>query len=152
MSLECPGCGSDNVRRLSLVYEDGLHALGGNARGAAVAFGTRGVGVQLGGSKAQGTIQAASSAAAAPPMRSSYHRSLLIMFIAVAFVGPIFSSRLLALALFLLGLVLLGRAARYNRTIWPSELHRWRATYRCQRCGRSFIPAIDPGGSIGTAA
>lgn len=148
MSLDCPGCGSDNVRRLSLVYEDGLHALGGNARGAAVALGARGLGVQLGRSTAQGTIQTASSATAAPPVKTSYRPSLLLMFIAVALVGPVLSSSALALALFLLGGVLLGLAVRYNRTIWPSELHRWRATYRCQRCGRSFIPAIDAGGSL----
>lgn len=111
-------------------------------------LGRAGLGVQLGGSTAQGTIQTASSATAAPPIKTSYRPSLLLMLIAVALVGPVLSSRALALALFLLGGVLLGLAVRYNRTIWPSELHRWRATYRCQRCGRSFIPAIDAGGSL----
>ncbi|WP_379540676.1 hypothetical protein [Novosphingobium pokkalii] len=152
MSLDCPGCGSDNVRRLSLVYEDGLHAFAGDGRDAAVALGTPGLGVQLGSSKARGTIQTAASAIATPPARHSYRPGLFLMIIALALVGPILGSRLVALALFLLGAVLLGRAVRYNRTIWPDDLLRWRATFRCQRCGRSFIPATDGGGSFGISS
>jgi hypothetical protein len=43
----------------------------------------------------------------------------------------------------LCAIVLLVRAAVYNRTTWPTKIREWQITWICLRCARVFLPVTN---------
>lgn len=149
----CPACGSDNTQRLSTVYMAGVSQFSAVTRG----FGWGG-GAAGGSGWTDGTCQTGLSQISAPPYKRSYRGGLLLLFF-----GPIIGALPFAIMehlngkaqvheilagisvilLELCAIVLLVRAAVYNRTTWPSRIREWQITWICLRCARAFLPATN---------
>jgi len=137
--LHCPKCGSEHVRRLSLIYREGL---------AVVKTGTAGVGfgddgMAVGGARTGGTQQSLASMGAAPPEERSLGGPIIMILVGlVLFVAGLqgglpaaFGGAVVAAA----GAMWARGASHYNGHVYP-ELHRqWEASYSCTRCAEVFV-------------
>ena len=149
----CPTCGSENTQRLSTLYMAGV------SRFSAVTNGFGWAGGFAGGSGwTDGTCQTGLSQISAPPYKRSYRGGLLLLFF-----GPVIGALPFAIMehlngkaqihevlagisvilLELCAIVLLVRAAVYNRTTWPTRIREWQITWICLRCARVFLPVTN---------
>lgn len=144
MDFVCPSCQSDNIQRLSVIYEGGLSDINTKTKGTALGFGRGGIGVGVGASKTTGTSQTAASQRAAPPAKKRYLKPLLAIFglfiVISIFMGT--KSNLVANAL---GFVWLAASAgwvyfafQYNSKTWPPLKAAWDDSYLCNRCNEMF--------------
>lgn len=138
----CPACGSDNVRRLSLVWREGETAISASTIGAGAGFGG---GVGLGAARTAGTARTLASIGASPPKRDSFAPGgwliglgLFLAHVASTLAAPLASG----LFLFVAGAGgwLALRAFQYNETEYPREVARWERLFRCNRCAHVFTP------------
>lgn len=145
-NLACIKCGSVEVRRLSLIYQEGLAIINTSSQTSGAAFGSGG-GASFGSASTRttGTQQTALSKQAAPPVK----KHTILWGIAAGILGIMTLSGLSSFSLSVLvfaGLaVLAGRmslkAKAYNATTFP-ELHaRWQQSFMCNRCGETFVGA-----------
>ena len=123
--MYCRSCGSDRVRKLSLVYEYGVSLLD--------AFTTTAIGEAW----TQGRQLSAIAARAAPPRRL---KVLTPACFAALFTGLAlhFPYCWIAVAIFT-GIALY--AARWNATIWRVQHAAWDRSYLCERCGTIAAPS-----------
>ena len=143
-SLACTQCGSDQVRRLSLIYEEGLAIINTQSHGSGVAFGSGG-GAAFGSTSTRttGTQQTALSKKAAPPAK----KHTILWAIAAAFVGFLTIGGLANFSLMTVvfgGLTYLAvmqtlKAKAYNTAVFPAEHARWEQSFMCNRCGATFV-------------
>jgi hypothetical protein len=144
MDYVCPNCKSDNIQRLSAVFEGGLSDINTRTNGSAVGLSRGGVGVGFGSAKTKGTSQTAASQRAAPPAKKKYFKPLLLIFVAVVVVSICVGSNHAILS----GLVTLAwiggsiawvvHAFQYNSKVWPSLKATWDDSYLCARCNHIF--------------
>ena len=139
--LNCPRCGSEHVRRLSLIYREGLAVVNTGTAGVAVGMGTDRVAV--GGAKTAGTQQSLASMGAAPPEKRPLGGA--IAMIAAGVVAVLFGASGSA-AVLVVGLALAGagcvwatRASQYNGNVVPGLRRRWETSYSCTRCAEVFV-------------
>lgn len=144
MNFACPSCNSDNIQRLSVVYEGGLSAINTKSKGTAVGFGRDGISVGVGGGGTKGTSQTAQSKRAAPPPKRRYVKPLLgigVAFFAVAlFVQPpnIVVQYLYQASWLAASVAWIGYAFQYNARQWPALKAQWDQSYLCNRCSQIF--------------
>jgi hypothetical protein len=142
MSFVCSSCQSDNVQKLSLVYESGLTQLNGKQSGVGVGLGSGGVGLGLGSSKIKGVNQSLLSQKAAPPARKKPLKVALYYLVAVFIVGGVFNgAQIIAWGLFIAGALHAYANYRYNKIVFPKLYGEWDAQYLCQRCGTIAVPS-----------
>jgi len=142
-NLACAKCGSAEVRRLSLIYQEGLAIINTSSQTSGAAFGSGG-GASFGSASTRttGTQQTALSKQAAPPAKK--HTILwgaLAAFLGFLALGGL--SDFSVSVLFFAGLaVLAGRmslkAKAYNATTFPELYARWERSFMCNRCGETF--------------
>lgn len=144
MDFFCPSCKSDNIQRLSVIYEGGLSDINTKSKGTAIGFGRGGIGVGVGSSKTTGTSQTAASQRAAPPPKKRYLKPLLVIFgafmLLMLFVGTKNS--------FVAGALNIGWLAasagwiyfafQYNSKTWPPLKATWDNSFFCNRCNEIF--------------
>jgi hypothetical protein len=146
----CPQCGSQNTRRLSLIYLQGT----ADVAGLAFFMGMKG-NYGLVPTYARKTSRLAQLAA--PPLKKSwggfaflwFFGSLLLCFGVGVFVSatiPDIGDQILFWSMyvgwplmFLIGVWSRRRAAlHYNRNVWPILYEVWQRSYLCGRCGTVF--------------
>jgi hypothetical protein len=140
----CPHCESEEVQKLSVIYEMGSTL--GNFRGGGVGIGTGGVGAGVFGGSNQGRTLAAGSAA--PPAIPSARGALVMVALAVGF-GLLCvaqfagGSRLWAMLLLTAAFVIGAGLAiwSYVRDVrrYPARRRNWEQSWRCLRCGSGFV-------------
>lgn len=148
MDFVCPSCQSDNIQRLSVVYEGGLSDINTKTKGTALGLGRGGIGVGVGASKTTGTSQTAASKRAAPPAKKGYLKPLLgifgIFIVLSMFLGK---SEILG-ALMGIGWLVASagwvyHAFQYNAKIWPPLKATWDSSFLCNRCNEMFDLALE---------
>lgn len=144
MNFSCTSCKSDNVQRLSVIYEGGLSDVNTKSKGTAIGFGRGGIGVGVGASKTTGTSQTAASQRAAPPPKKRFLKPLawifvpfLIMTVVVgkSYVGEI----ILNVAWLAASLGWIIHAFQYNAKKWPLLKATWDNSYLCNRCNEISV-------------
>lgn len=121
--MVCTECGSNDVRKLSLVFEHGLTLVGARAGAGST-------------TRARALNVTAVSARAAPPRRkdASVQVALAIGCLLLGF----------AFHVLWIGAVVFGIAAfisiEWNNREWPALHAAWDAQYMCERCGAVGIP------------
>jgi hypothetical protein len=137
-SIACTKCGSAEVRRLSLIYEEGLSHSAGQSQ---TAFGGGGFGTTA-STFSTSTSQTALSKKAAPPTKK--HTILLAMlagFLGFCTVAGIANFSFWALVfggLTYLVVMKTLKAKAYNAMSFPEERARWERSFMCNRCGGVF--------------
>ena len=133
--FECGQCGSENVKRLSLIYRDGLSVVNTATAGAAVGRG----GAAGFGAATAGTQQNLSSMGAAPPPKKSFGGALFIAFIGLLLLSTGGGATLIGLMMLGGGGYFAYAAIAFNRDIFPGLMRDWENTFVCQRCAHRFV-------------
>ena len=161
MSIECPKCGSPDVRRISMTYKMGVQNTRSRSIGGGLALSLLGPMIGMGGAVSRGQNTSLLAAQVAPPKRKSPVLRMILWFLGidvvfyfVMMIGLVITHHhttppLLNLFLFLLifgvpafqGIL----AARYNRKVYPEQLAQWDRIFICERCGNQFVPNLDFG-------
>ncbi len=146
MNLACPKCTSNEVRKLSMIYNEGLSII--NAQTSTVGSGFGGGGAAFGSASSHttGRQQTQLSKQASPPGKKAW---LLWSFLAVVFgfgalstishpgMGLLFCVGVTALAV---RFAIKGR--QYNGEVYPGLYKTWEQSFMCNRCGDMFVPAM----------
>lgn len=142
MDFSCPSCKSDNIQRLSVIFEGGLFEINTKSKGTAIGLGSGGIGVGVGASKATGTSQTAASQRAAPPAKKTYLKPLLMIFgvfiLASMFAGSKFFKVAVDIAWIAASAGWIYSAFQYNANKWPPLKESWDNSYLCNRCNNIF--------------
>jgi hypothetical protein len=150
MDLYCPNCDSTKLKKVSLVYQEGLFSTNERTRFRAVAVGG-GPDLVVGRAATRGSYQTALSKQLAPPAKWAYLKlifwSLLVFLCAgwlVVYVNAVTtnSSKLLSPPLRSFALIsvpiffpFLFIFWRHNRSIYPRQYAQWDESLICERCG-----------------
>ncbi len=144
MDFFCPSCKSDNIQRLSVIYEGGLSDINTKSKGTAIGFGRGGIGVGVGSSKTTGTSQTAASQRAAPPAKKRYLKPLLIVFATFMLMSLFIDAKssivtnVLGIGWFAASAGWIYYAFQYNAKKWPPLKAVWDNSYLCNRCNEMF--------------
>lgn len=146
--LRCPTCGSDDVRRLSVVHAEGLSTVETVGEPKAAVHGTRHQPWRE-SIRAVATSQSLASAQAAPPARKEPLLvgcvAVIMMVIAGTVLGLIASLPGFLVGAGVVGWIFWGQlksARRWNTEEYPALLAQWQRTFRCDRCGARFQPGV----------
>lgn len=159
MDLRCPKCNSTDLKRISLVYQEGFSRIHTRSRLRAIAVGSDGPDIIFGRATNRGTAQTELSKVLSPPRKRSYRQLLrywcfaLVVgsWVVMALDASMTNTRsaislpLLAFVAFSLGvLVLLGFSFwRHNHSVFPLEYSRWNKHFVCNRCGEVSEQNLD---------
>lgn len=133
----CSQCQSDQIQKLSLVFESGLSHI--QTRSTGVGFGMGGVGI--GAAKTRGTQVTATAAKAAPPrMRALFWPIVALIIFGLMGMGANAHAWLIAAAV---AAVVIFTRAKWNREVYPSLYDTWNRSYLCGRCGSMMIPQMS---------
>lgn len=136
----CPQCGSDQIKKASLVYEEGVRVGGG------VGIGTGGVGIAAGGSVS------AAAARCAPPIldKKAYHNKykwkvIFSFIIPIAIVGNIAGITSPFVILWGIAMLVYIGVTSSKFDVKQKAEHEqavadYDRTYVCQRCGQAYQP------------
>lgn len=148
MDFICPSCKSDNIQRLSVIYEGGISDINTKSKGTAIGFGSGGIGVGVGANRTTGTSQTATSRRAAPPVTKSYLKPLLVIFGVYMLVAIFTGSNEIFRTL--LGIGWLAASAgwvyyafQYNSKTWSPLKAAWDNSYLCNRCNEVFPLSVS---------
>ncbi|MFP4376757.1 MAG: hypothetical protein ACLFP4_06905 [Spirochaetales bacterium] len=140
--MTCPSCQSEQTRRLSVVYEEGLSSVSANTQGFALGSG----GSAWGTSRTEGVSQTALSQKAAPPKKQSVIK-LALMSVVGLFVWSIIVnliappgilSAVLMLGYIAVAIFIVYRTSLFNKTKFPALYEQWERGYMCMQCGSVF--------------
>lgn len=134
--LTCEACKSENIQKLSLVYEGGLTQLKGSQTGIGFGIGGDGGAIGIGSSKLKGTNQSVLSKKAAPPSRKKPFK-VGFFYLLGAWLVYQFAPGNLAIVLLLIagGAIHVFANVRYNRRVFPGLFRTWDASFLCLKCG-----------------
>ncbi len=138
--MQCTTCQSDNVQRLSLIYEQGTHNIRttGHTTGAGVGIGRGGLG--FGGGSATTTTTGKSQTIAARKAAPPDKKKIGIPF-AIAAVGlvlmPVMGTPVLLIAL-AIGGFLFWKYSQYNKNVYPPLYAAWEKSWLCNKCGAIY--------------
>jgi hypothetical protein len=151
MSYICPQCQSDNIQRLSVIYEGGLSEINTTSSTSGVGGTRNGLGVGVATTKTKGKSQTTASQRAAPPAKLPYLKPLMVVFVLYMIV-LMFTTSVWIQGLFTL--VWVGGSAlyvyfafQYNKKTWPPLKAAWDNSYMCHRCHNVFVlnPSVAGG-------
>lgn len=130
MTFKCPNCQSENIQKLSLIYQAGSSDFSAVTRGAGI--GTGGLGI--GGASTDGTQVSGLAKKYAPPPKFPAIKTFVLGFVAALIAGAIANSNLVTW----IGIVLsiaLGIFFLYsNFKVHPVAMEKWNRKYLCMRC------------------
>ena len=143
--FRCSQCGSEDIQKLSVVYETGTSIINtqtrGSSTGIGIARGGIGVGTAVNSSRTRGTQTSELAKRAAPPPAK-----MAFGWIVLGLVGGLLFAAFgaIPLAVFALGLCgfLFHLGNRYNGTELPPLRDAWAKSWLCHRCGTIF--QIEP--------
>lgn len=149
MDLHCLNCGSTDLKRISLAYEEGLCRVNTRTRLRGLLLGTDEPSVFMGRARTRGSQQTELSRRLRPPVKWSYLKLIfwatcvsffLLLFYIHVVMGS--SSKASALPVMVYAVVCPSVVAtlavvfwRHNRSAYREEHQRWNRSFLCQRCG-----------------
>ena len=144
MKYECPSCHSENIQKLSIVYESGISDINTTSKGTAVGIGSGGLGIGVGAKETKGTSQTAASQRAAPPLKMKYLKPIgfiLVLFIIVSIFIDTHSNiikSILSYGFMASSIAWIYYAFQYNKKTWPPLKITWDRSFLCNRCSKQF--------------
>ena len=151
MTLRCPMCGSDALKKVSVAYEEGLQNVRARARIRGVVVGSDGPDLIVGRTATMGTQQTAISRALAPPQKWSYVKLCgwsILAFLSIGwmvfYVNAVItnSSFVSSVPLTIFAILSVGVFValclvywKHNRTTYPRQYRQWDRSFLCQGCG-----------------
>ena len=151
MDLHCPNCNSTDLKKVSLVYQEGLSRVNAHTRIRGVVVGSEGPDLVLGRATTKGTQQTDISKALTPPMKWSYGKLFgwsLLVFLSVGwtvfYVNTITknSSSVSSVPLTIYAVLSTGIFVavflvywRHNNSTYARQYAEWNRCFICQRCG-----------------
>ena len=149
VELQCPKCGSIDLKKVSLVYQDGLSQMKTRSRLVGLLFGASGPAIVTGTSVKHGMLQSDLSRSLNPPAKWSYAKlvagsfvlTCFALFAYVVFVSastPPVSTLPVKLYVFLAPIAFVASMAafwRHNQLVYPRQYASWDSSFLCQRCG-----------------
>ena len=151
MELHCPQCGSSDLKKISLAYQEGLFQTQRSTRVRAAVIGGSGPDLVLGRASTHASHQSALSKELSPPAKWSYLKvgswsvlaflcaSWLIFYVNAVTTNtptvlstPLTLFSLVAAAIFSFLLFLVWR---HNQVIYARKYEEWNRSVICQRCG-----------------
>ena len=136
--MQCADCRSDDIRKVSLLYESGLSYIDTRSSGVGVGAGIGGVGVGVGRGRNRGTQTTALSMKLAPPQKCEYGKELVGAILCFMFAVSYWWLVIIGIAL----IVPVYQRIQWNRLRYPYELEMWRQRFMCQRCGWIGVPTV----------
>lgn len=142
-NLACIKCGATEVRRLSLIYQEGLSTISTQSQTMGSSFGSGGAAFGSASTATTGHQQTALSKKASPPTKK--HTILWAMsagLFGVLTIGNIVSGpgfgTLIILGITAASVRFAMQAKLYNATAFPELHQRWERSFMCNRCGEVF--------------
>ncbi len=149
MDLLCPKCDSNNLKKVSLAYQEGTYHIDTRSRMRGLLFAGGGPGIVVGRTATRGSQQSALSKRLKPPSKWSYLKLVLwsgvVTLIAlVIYVQHVMSSPVpassLPVKLYVIFapvvlLLLVGTVWRHNHSTYQQKYDQWNESFICQRCG-----------------
>lgn len=151
MNLHCPNCNSRELRKVSLVYEEGLQRVTTRTRLRGVVVGSDGPDLVVGRANTKGTQQTEISKALTPPRKWSYLKLLgrsVLVFLSVGWIvfyvntitknsASVSSIPLTIYAMLSAGVfvALFFLHWTHNHSTYPREYLKWDRSFICSRCG-----------------
>ncbi len=149
MDLRCPKCNSSNLKKVSLVHQEGTYHIAARSKIRGLLFAGGGPGILVGRLTTRGSQQSALSKHLSPPSKWSYVKLVLwsgvVTLIAlVVYVQHVMSSPVPASSLPvklyvvfapIVLLLLLGIVWRHNHSAYEQKYSQWNESYICERCG-----------------
>jgi len=151
MELRCPKCNSTDLKKVSLVYQEGAFRTEGQTRMRAAVIGGSGADVLVGKASTRASHQSVLSKRLSPPIKWSYRRLVfwsaliftsggwLVFYIntvtknATTATPPALTEyAFVAAAVFAIIGVLV---VRHNLSVYPRRFAEWDRSFICQRCG-----------------
>jgi hypothetical protein len=156
LELQCQKCGSTDLKKVSLVYQDGLSQVKTATRIGGFVLGQTGPGLFFGRAESRGVQQTDLSTALNPPSKWSYTRlagwaftvscaSLLAYIVFASASTPPVSTLPVKLYVFLAPVAFVALVAvfwRHNHLVYPRQFAEWDRSYLCQRCGTVTAQSI----------
>ncbi|HEX8831235.1 MAG TPA: hypothetical protein VF705_08730, partial [Longimicrobium sp.] len=145
--LACPKCATPDVRKLPLIYREGLSSVDTRTHGVGVGAG----GVAVGGARTQGMSQTVLSQGASPPVQKDTGGATVATLVIAGVLGLLFGQTHALLGwvafaggAFLLYRFLVGPLNLWNAVEFPKLYRRWENTFLCTRCGERFVHELEP--------
>lgn len=138
--MHCPTCNSDNVQKLSILYESGTNDIQTSSTtvGAGLGLGHTG-GFGSAQTTTRGQSQSKLAQKAAPPAKKNYYPVLAILAGILLFMASSqFMFLFIAVLLIAGGGFLLYKAQIYNNTTWRELYEKWQKMWHCNKCGTIF--------------
>jgi len=151
MELRCPKCNSNDLKKVSLAYEEGLFRTEGSTRLRAAVVGAGGPDLIVGRATTRASHQSALSKRLKPPTKWSYVKVIawsVLLFLSggwvVFYINTITknASSVGSPALAAYGVIaavtfafIAALLLRHNVSVYPKRLAEWDRSFICQRCG-----------------
>lgn len=149
LDLRCPTCNSPDLKKLSLVWQEGRFAVNARSRIRGVVVGEGGPNIVTGKATTRGVHESEIAKRLAPPKKWSYLKLVLwsgvVTFVAlIAYVRSVMSApgpastmpvTLYAVLFPLVFTFLVLLFWRHNTVVYAREYGQWDRSYLCQRCG-----------------
>jgi hypothetical protein len=157
MELNCPHCNSNDIKNVSLAYEEGLYRVNTRTRITGFLFGGDGPEIFAGRARTKGFHQSGISRLLDPPVKWAYRKlvlwsgvlSILALFAYVIHVNstprPVSSLPVKLYVVF--APIVLALAAvvfwRHNRIVYRAKYLEWQRSFICGRCGAVSLHDIS---------
>ncbi len=149
MEMHCPHCQSTDIRKVSLVYQEGRFDAKARTRLRGFLLGTDGPDLVVGGANSTGVLQSQLSRNLRPPVKWSYLKLAgwfaLSSFVALmAYVHSVMSTAATASSLPVSIYVVVASCLllflrflfwRHNHLVYPRQFAAWERSFLCMRCG-----------------
>jgi len=132
--MQCTECNSDNVQKLSLVYEQGTQNI--NATSSTITNHGFGQGFSTGTTRTSGTTQSITAQRAAPPAK----KKIIIPIVAIV-AGFVLAKygELWGLLVSVVGGIYFYTSFLYNRNVYPRLYANWQNSWLCNKCGAIYM-------------
>lgn len=152
MALTCPGCGTEDIRKVSLIYENGVQKTRSKTLFGGGLLGLLGPMLGLGAAVTRGTNKTLTAERLGPPQKMHPVLSAVIVFLGMLFfafpvvilIGASISravegifGMIFTVALFGLPIWIFIHGMHYNSQ-YPELLEKWNGLFMCERCGDIF--------------
>jgi hypothetical protein len=143
-NLACTKCGAGEVRRLSLIYQEGLSTINTQSQTMGSSFGGGGAAFGSASTHTTGRQQTALSKQASPPAKK--HTILwsisaaMFGFVSLAGLAHPGFGTVITIGITAMSVRFALRAKAYNALKFPELYQRWERSFMCNRCGEVFTP------------
>ena len=161
MDSHCPKCNSTDLKKISLVYQEGLSRGGGHTRLRAAVIAGTGPDLVVARASTRTSQQSALSKQLGPPVKWSYRKVVGWLGLAFLCLGWLAfytnavatsATRVVSPPLVFLGFVacvalagMLFVAWRHNHSSYPRKYAEWNRSFICQRCGALSQHSVQRG-------